>query len=83
MTDRPHYAKLAEAHWREHCPRLVQELEASGALAAALQEAHDQTVAEMADLIRKFLSEGLTPDQAERQAWELVRQNHILLPPEE
>lgn len=29
-----------------------------------------------------MLKKGATPDQAQRQAWEMVREQYILLPPE-
>ena len=32
------YGRMAEAHWREHCPRLVRDLEAQGRLPEALLE---------------------------------------------
>jgi hypothetical protein len=73
---------MAETHWREHCPRMVRELEATGGLQEALLEAQEQTVAEMDRLIREFRRQGLTPQQAHDRAWELVRERYILLPPE-
>lgn len=71
---------MAEAHWRQHYPRIVQELEAAGKLQAALQEAQDRTIDEMERLIRQGLKQGLTAQQARDQAWELVRENYIVLP---
>ena len=76
------YGRMAEAHWREHCPRLVRELETQGRLQETLLEAQEQTAAEMAQLIREFRRQGLTPQQAHDQAWELVREKYLLLPPE-
>ena len=77
------YGRMAEAHWREHCPRRVAELEANGQLPAMLLEAQERTVDEMDQQIRAFRRQGLTPQQAHDQAWELVREKYILLPPEE
>lgn len=76
------YGRMAEHHWREHCPAMVRELEAANGLQAALLEAQEQTAAEMDRLIREFRRQGLAPQQAHDQAWELVRQKYILLPPE-
>ncbi len=76
------YAKMAENHWRQHCPRLVRQLQATGRLEAALLEAQEQTLDEMESLMREFRQQGLTPPQAHDQAWELVREKYLLLPPE-
>ncbi len=76
------YARMAEAHWREHRPRMVAELEAEGRLQAALLDAQEQTTADLTRLIRQFTRQGLNPQQAYDQAWELVREKYILLPPE-
>lgn len=73
---------MAEAHWREHHPRMVRELEAQGKLQEALQEAQERTLDEMERLIREGISRGLTPQQAHDQAWELVRERYIVLPPQ-
>ena len=76
------YGQMAEKHWREHCPKLVEELESENRLQAALIEAQDRTAADMDRLIRQFRGQGMTPQQAHDQAWELVREKYILLPPE-
>jgi hypothetical protein len=82
MSDLLTYGRMAEAHWREHCPQMVQELEAQGRLPAALLEAQERTLDEMESLMRHFRQQGLTPQQAHDQAWELVREKYLLLPPE-
>jgi len=76
------YGQMAERHWREHRPKMTQELEAENRLLPALLEAQERTAAEMDRLIREFRQRGLTPQQAHDQAWELVRQKYILLKPE-
>ena len=76
------YGKLAEAHWREHCPRLVRELERTGQMSGSLLEAQNRTLNEMETLMRDFRRQGLNPQQAHDQAWELVRERYILIPPE-
>ena len=82
MSDLLTYGRMAETHWREHCPQMVQELEAQGRLPAALLEAQERTLDEMESLMRHFRQQGLTPQQAHDQAWELVREKYLLLPPE-
>lgn len=82
MTTLLGYAHLARTHWQEHCPRLFQELETTGQLEAALTAAEERTLAEMIALQADFRRQGLTPAQAHQQAWELVRERYLLLPPE-
>lgn len=82
MSDLLTYGRMAETHWREHCPQMVRELEAQGQLPAALLEAQERTLDEMESLMRHFRQQGLTPQQAHDQAWELVREKYLLLPPE-
>jgi hypothetical protein len=78
------YGRMAEKHWREFLPKMVQELEAKGQLHEMLQEAEEKTKDDMEDLTRKLISaQDYTPEAAERVAWEMVRERYILLPPEE
>jgi len=44
MSDLLTYGRMAETHWREHCPQMVRELEAQGQLPAALLEAQERTL---------------------------------------
>ena len=83
MTPLTQYGRMAEKHWREHLPRRVRELERKGLLHQMLLEAEEKTKDEMTTLRLAFMAQGLTADQADRQAWEMVRENYILLPPEE
>jgi hypothetical protein len=76
------YGRMAEKHWREHCPNLVRALAAKGQLHAMLLEAEDATKDELIELTRQFRTQGLTAQQAHDRAWEMVRENYILLPPE-
>ena len=62
---------------------MVRELEARGRLVPALLEAQERTLDEMETLMRQFKRQGLNPQQAHDQAWELVREKYILLPPEQ
>jgi glucose-6-phosphate-specific signal transduction histidine kinase len=83
MTPLTQYGRMAEKHWRDHCPKLVRELEAKGRLNQMLLEAEEKTKDEMATLRTDLMKQGSTADQAHRQAWEMVREKYILLPPEE
>lgn len=82
MSEPLTYARMAEQHWRTHCPRRVRELERTGRLQAELLEAQEQTTSEMFRLTRDLLANGRTADQAHREAWEQVRERYILIPPE-
>ena len=76
------YGLLAEKYWREFLPRMVAELERTGRLRRMLLEAEERTEAELDDLRRHFIQQGLTPSQAHQRAWEIVRERYIFLPPE-
>ena len=77
------YGRQAERHWREHCPKMVREMERKGILHQMLLEAEEKTKDEMATLRTELMQKGLTAQQAHTQAWEMVREKYILLPPEE
>ena len=76
------YGLMAEKHWREHRPRMVAEMERAGTLHQMLLDAEEKTADEMDEIRRKLIQQGLTPQQAHDQAWEMVRERYILLPPE-
>ena len=77
------YGLMAERHWREFLPRMVARLETEGRLMAALVEAQETTLGELETLTRRMEKEqAMTPAQAQAEAWELVREKYILLPPE-
>jgi hypothetical protein len=77
------YGLMAERHWREFRPKMVRELEAKGILMEALSEAQETTINEMEALTRQLeMEQKLTPQQAHDQAWEMIREKYILLPPE-
>jgi len=82
MMSLTQYAFLAEKHWREFLPKTVAELERNGNLRVMLQEAEERTATELDDLRRHFLQQGLSAEQAQQQAWELVRERYLFLPPE-
>jgi hypothetical protein len=78
------YGLLAERHWREFRPKMVRELEARGTLMEALFDAQETTINEMEALTRQLETEQkMTPQQAHDQAWEMIREKYVLLPPEE
>ena len=87
MTSQIHltqYGLMAERHWREFRPAMVSDLETKGTLMEALFEAQEATLDEMEALTRTLRTEQtLTPQQAHDQAWEMIREKYILLPPEE
>ena len=62
---------------------MVHQLTRQDRLQAALLEAQERTLDEMESLMRQFRQQGLNPQQAHDQAWELVRERYILLPPEQ
>ena len=82
MNTLTQYGRMAEKHWREHLPRMVRELERKGLLQQMLREAEEKTKDDMTDLRLALMKQGKTPEQAHRQAWEMVRERYILLPPE-
>ncbi len=62
---------------------MVRELEAQGKLEEALHEAQERTLDELLELETSLMeTQGLTSQQARDQAWEVVREKYILLPPE-
>lgn len=82
MSGLLNYGRMAEAHWRQHCPRMVLQLTRLGRLQAALLDAQERTTDEMETTMRQLRKQGLNPQQAHDQAWELVREKYILLPAE-
>jgi hypothetical protein len=83
MTPLTQYGRMAEKHWREHRPQMVRDLERKGLLHQMLLEAEEKTKDEMATLRMELMKSGKTAQQAQTQAWEMVREKYILLPPEE
>ncbi len=83
MTPLTQYGRMAEKHWREHCPKMVRELERTGRLHQMLLEAEEKTKDELATLRIQLMAQGSTAQQAHDQAWEMVREKYILLPSEE
>ena len=82
MKSLTQYGRMAERHWREFLPQMVAELQSQGRLQEMLLEAEEKTEAEMDPLRRQLMRQGLTAQQAHDQAWEMVREHYIFLPPE-
>jgi hypothetical protein len=82
MNSLTQYGRQAEKHWREHRPKMVRELEQKGLLHQMLLEAEEKTKDEMATLRLELMKQGKTAQQANDQAWEMVRERYILLPVE-
>jgi hypothetical protein len=76
------YGRMAEKHWREFRPKMVAEMEAKGILQDMLLAAEEKTASAMHDLTMKFQHQGLTAQQANDRAWEMAREEYILLSPE-
>jgi hypothetical protein len=74
---------MAEKHWREHRPKMVREMKRKGILHQLLLEAEEKTKDEMGTLRTQLMQQGATAQQAQTQAWEMVREKYILLPPED
>ena len=77
------YGQMAAKHWHEFRPKMVRELERKGLLHQMLLEAEEKTKDEMVTLRMELMKLGKTAQQAQTQAWEMVREKYILLPPEE
>ena len=74
MAQLQNWVSQAKAHWKEFQPTLYGQLEKSGKLDAALQQAALQTAEEMNELEES----GMT----EHEAWEMTREQY-LFPPQE
>ncbi len=70
-----HWIAQAREHWKEHRPAMTARLEAKGTLDKELQAAAEATAAEM----RALVEQGAT----QYEAWEMVRENHLFLAPED
>jgi hypothetical protein len=75
MHEKTHLSHMILSHWREHCPRMVEELWAHNHLENAVQEAEERT----ADLLYDLLSVQKLPYQ---EAWEIATREWAYLPTE-
>jgi hypothetical protein len=62
------------AHWKEHLPTRYRQLQEAGTLERSLKAAAEQTYLEVSELE----DSGFQPDEA----WQMVREKYLLLPPE-
>ena len=69
------FVSLARDSWAEHNPALFKQLQASGELQQALNDAAKRTHEEMSELE--------TAGFSHQEAWEMTREKYLLLPPEE
>jgi len=76
------YGRMVEKHWREFLPNMVAEMEAKGILEEMLLDAEQKTKDELYELTMQLQKQGKTAQQSHDQAWEIVRERYILLPPE-
>jgi len=74
---------LAAAHWKENRPALYQNLREAGQLRKSLEAAQDRTYLALAKEKEKLLDQGWEPAQAAKAAWDLVKEEWVLLPSEE
>ena len=68
------WIELGRQHWKEFLPNRYRELKAAGTLDEALKTAAELTYLEADQLEQN----GFQPDEA----WQMVRENYLLLPPE-
>lgn len=66
----------ARKHWAEHRPKMFKQMQEAGTLEQRLDEAVEETERELYDLL---CGQGVPLNSA----WEMVRENHLLLPTEE
>lgn len=75
--------ELAKAHWKKHRPKLYRNLKKSGELEKRAENAAKFTLNAFNLEKEKLLKKGWRPQEAGQTAWELVREEWILLPSEE
>ena len=73
---------LAYRHWKEFLPKLFHQLKASGGLNESLRKAEERTDQALDETENKILKQGYRLQQAQDTAWELVREEWLLLKPE-
>lgn len=74
--------EMARKSWKENNPRLYKGLKESGELESSLQEAAEMTLEAMKEYEKKLLELNYTKDQAGDIAWEVLREEWLLLPAE-
>jgi hypothetical protein len=74
---------LARCHWKEHRPKLYWNLKKSGELEQRVENAAMLTLNAFILEKDRLENTGMNPSQASEIAWELVREEWILLRSEE
>ncbi len=75
--------ELARSHWKRHLPKFYQNLKKSGDLEKRVENAAKFTLNAFNLEKEKLLKKGWKPQEASEVAWELVREEWILLRSEE
>jgi hypothetical protein len=76
MHEKNRLSHMILSHWREHCPRMVEELQAHNHLENAVAEAEERTT----ELLYELLSVNKLPYQ---DAWEIATREWAFLPTED
>jgi hypothetical protein len=71
--------ELARSHWKKHLPRFYRNLEKAGDLEKRVENAASFTLQAFEVEKKRLQENGLAPQQASEVAWELVREEWILL----
>jgi hypothetical protein len=72
--------ELAREHWKKHRPSLFRALEKEGSLEQRLENAANFTLKGYEVEKKRLLERGYQENQAHEVAWELVREEWLLLP---
>jgi hypothetical protein len=75
--------ELARSHWKKHLPKFYRNLKKSGELEKRLENAAKFTLDAFNLEKEKLLKKGWRPQEASEAAWELVREEWVLLRSEE
>lgn len=80
MYTKEQLKEKARAHWKKHRPEMFKELKDSGELEESLNQAAEDTLDGMKQIEQHMIEKnGYTKDQAERCAWEMMREEWILI----
>ncbi|MDI1471515.1 MAG: hypothetical protein QMD43_08735 [Thermodesulfovibrio sp.] len=74
--------KLADMHWKKYRPKMYQALKKKGELEESINLATKNKWEVMQKIQKQLIEQGYTQQQAEDTAWELMREEWIILPEE-
>lgn len=74
--------ELGRKHLKEHCPKQFRGLQEEGNLEEALDNAARNTLQAYQNAKSRLLENGLKENEAHDIAWELVREEWLLIPSE-